>query len=243
MKLEMSGITLREVIKNIKDLVPEVDIKIDKEGLSIITMDPANVAMVIFKLPAKSCMSFEHTEGEDSFGINLSNLSKILKRVKKDDMIKLITTDTKMSLKIGTARAFTIPKIDIEESAQKIPNLKLTSYINLDRKELLDAVEDVNIVANSSVFILTKDTFTVEGEENLMKAKIDFSNLDISIPEDETKIKVKFAIEYLKKMLSAPCEKVKVELGNDKPLMLTFINDAYDLAYMLAPRVSDQDDD
>ena len=41
---------LRESISIISDLVNETRIKITKEGLELVAMDPANVAMVVFKL-------------------------------------------------------------------------------------------------------------------------------------------------------------------------------------------------
>ena len=40
-----------EIIGIIYELVLEVRLKVSKEGLSIIAIDPANVAMVSFKLP------------------------------------------------------------------------------------------------------------------------------------------------------------------------------------------------
>ena len=49
-KLENPTI-LSKVIDIISELVTEVRIKINEFGMSIIAMDPANVAMVGFKLP------------------------------------------------------------------------------------------------------------------------------------------------------------------------------------------------
>ena len=45
-----------EIISIISELVLEVRLKVSKEGLRIIAIDPANVAMVGFKLP-KSAFS------------------------------------------------------------------------------------------------------------------------------------------------------------------------------------------
>lgn len=241
MKLSIDGITLKEVIKNMKDLINEVDMKIDNDGLSIITMDPANVAMVIFKLPAKSCIEFVHTDGEDSFGIDLTNFSKLLKRTKKDDILILETTDAKMKMKIGTGRTFTMPKIEIEDSVQKIPELKYLSSVTLDRKDLLDAVGDVNIVADSTLFTLSKDSLTLSGEGELMSAKNELSKIEIEYKDEKETLKSKYAIEYLQKMLTAPAEKVKIETGNEYPIRITFKNDIYDLMYICAPRIDSDD--
>ena len=76
-KLENPGL-LSRVVEIISELVIEVKIKVDEEGLSITAMDPANVAMVKFVLPKRSFSLFE-TEKE-VLGINLDNLKRILKR-------------------------------------------------------------------------------------------------------------------------------------------------------------------
>lgn len=242
MKLIIDGITLKEVIKNMKDIVNEVDMLIDKEGVSIITMDPANVAMVIFKLPAKSCIEFEHTENETGFGLNLTNLSKILKRTTKGDLLTLETTDAKMSIKLNSNRAFTIPKIDIEENKQEIPKITYLSHTLLDRKDLLGAVEDVNLVSDAVMFTLTKDNLTLSGEGGLMSAKTRITNVDTEYKDEKENLKSKYSIEYISKMLTAPSDKVKVELNNESPVRLTFKNELYDLMYLLAPQVSDDDE-
>ena len=43
-----------EIISIISDMVLEVRLKVNKEGMSILAIDPANVAMISFKLPASA---------------------------------------------------------------------------------------------------------------------------------------------------------------------------------------------
>ena len=45
---------LRESVTIISDLVNEATFKIDSNGMEMVAMDPANVAMVIFKLLSSS---------------------------------------------------------------------------------------------------------------------------------------------------------------------------------------------
>ncbi len=70
---------LSKAIDLISELVTEVRIKITDVGLSIVAMDPANVAMVGFWLPKTVFSRFE--TGEEVLGVSLDNLKRILKRL------------------------------------------------------------------------------------------------------------------------------------------------------------------
>jgi proliferating cell nuclear antigen len=67
-----------KAIDVISELVTEVKIKFSEYGMSITAIDPANVAMVRFKIPKSSFSQFE--VDNDVLGINLDNLKKVLRR-------------------------------------------------------------------------------------------------------------------------------------------------------------------
>ncbi len=60
-KLENPAL-LSKAIDIVSELVTEVRIKVNECGMSIIAMDPANVAMVGFKLPKSSFSQFETSD-------------------------------------------------------------------------------------------------------------------------------------------------------------------------------------
>jgi len=64
---------LKESISIISELVNEGRFKITPSAVELVAMDPANVAMVIFKL-LSSCFSEYNVEKEIELGINLNNL-------------------------------------------------------------------------------------------------------------------------------------------------------------------------
>ena len=72
---------LKESISIISELVNEARLKIGKDGIELVAMDPANVAMVIFKLLSSSFTEY-HVKEDTQMAINLQNLKQILKRIK-----------------------------------------------------------------------------------------------------------------------------------------------------------------
>ncbi len=115
---------LKDSISIIADLVTEAKIKINKNSLELVAMDPANVAMVIYKLLSSAFTEYTIDE-ETEIGINLSNLKQILRRVSSNETLTLEVNENKLNIKIqgNATRTFSIPLLDMEERNQKVPDL------------------------------------------------------------------------------------------------------------------------
>ncbi|MEK6817078.1 MAG: hypothetical protein AABY09_05665, partial [Nanoarchaeota archaeon] len=77
---------LKESVNIISELVNEVTLKVDTSKIELVAMDPANVAMVDFKLLSTAFAEYDVKE-ELSLGVSLDNLKAILRRAKPTDSI------------------------------------------------------------------------------------------------------------------------------------------------------------
>lgn len=245
MKLVLADATyLKDSVTVISDLVNEARFKITKEGVELIAMDPANVAMVIFKLLSSCFVEYDVPENKE-IALNLANLKQILKRANASDILSLELVENsklKLQLKSDTVRTFSIPLIDVEEREQRIPNLQFPISIALPSSSLTNVVDDVSIVAESVSFSVDNDKFIVSAEGDLSKANIEISGSDETSIKSETKanVKSKYSIEYLKKMVQAGklADKVSVFFSQDYPLKLEYkVIDKLLISFILAPRV------
>jgi len=245
MKLVLSDATyFKDSVTVISELVHEARFKINKDGLELVAMDPANVAMVIFKL-LSSCFTEYQVDKDTEIAINLANLKQILKRAKANDVLSLeVTSDNKLKvqLKSGSVRTFSIPIIDIEEREQRIPNLSFPLVVTTRSSILNDAIDDADIVAEAVTLAVDSDRLTVSAEGDLSKANIEIESDDETkiTTEIKAKIKSKYSIEYLKKMLQAGklSEFVSIYFNQDYPLKLEYkVIDKLSLSFILAPRV------
>ncbi|MBI5072476.1 proliferating cell nuclear antigen (pcna) [Candidatus Woesearchaeota archaeon] len=236
---------LKESISIISELVTEAKFKITKTGIELVAMDPANVAMVIFKLLASSFVEYE-VESEVRLSLNLNNLKQVLRRAKPNDMITLEVEDNKLNvtLKSKTKRTFSLPIIEMDEREQKIPDLSFPMTITTNSDQLVEAIEDVDIIGESVSFIGERDKFIISAEGDMSKAHIE-------IPADETttivakadKVKAKYSVEYLKKMMAAGklVPIVAIQFNKDYPLKLEYKTvDRLMLSFILAPRVENE---
>jgi proliferating cell nuclear antigen len=231
----------KESISIISELVVEVNFKITPDWIEMIAMDPANVAMVVFKLMGSTFTEYDVKEPV-TLGINLNNLKQVIKRAKSNDQITLETDANKLKItfKGTTTRTFHLPLLPPEESDKKEPTLSFKTTITTDSSILCDAIDDADIVAESVTFLADSEGFSVQAVGDSNKVNIDIDpakGTDISSTE---KSKAKYSIEYLKKMISGSkiSGKVKIQFSKDYPLKLEFVEkDSVQLVFILAPRV------
>ncbi|MFH1438942.1 MAG: proliferating cell nuclear antigen (pcna) [Candidatus Woesearchaeota archaeon] len=234
---------LKDSVSIISELVNEARFKITKNAIELIAMDPANVAMVVFKLLSSTFVEYDVKE-DTELGINLSNLKQVLRRIKPNDMLSLEITENKLKILLeGTSkRSFSLPIIELEEREQKVPDLNFPITIIAPSSLLNDAVEDVDIIGESVSFSVENNKLTISAESDLSEANIAIQEgEDVKIITDSSdKIKAKYSIEYLKKMISASklVPNVKINFNKDYPLKLEYkAVDKIMLSFILAPRV------
>ena len=233
---------LKESIAIISELVNEATFKVNAQGIELVAMDPANVAMVIFKLLPSSFVEYQVDKPQD-IAINLGNLKQVLRRAKPNDAITLELDENKLkiTLKSSTTRTFSLPIIDLEEREQRVPELSFAAIVKTASTVLNEAIEDVDIVAESVSFIAEKGKFMVQAEGDLRKAHIEIAEgngTNIDVKGD--RVRSKYSIEYLKKMINGGklVDEGTIHLNKDYPLRLDYRTvDKVSLSFILAPRV------
>jgi len=234
---------LKDSISIISELVNEGTFKITPDAVELVAMDPANVAMIDFKL-LSSCFTEYDVKEETKISVNLGNLKQILRRANPSDILNLELKDNKLNvqLKGSSTRTFSLPIIDLEEREQKVPNLEFPITINTTAETLNEAIEDVDIVADSVSFMAEPEKLTIQAEGDLSHAHIEILKGDITEIKTtgSSKVKAKYSIEYLKKMMNGSklSDKVSIQFNKDYPLRLSFVEqDKVALSFVLAPRV------
>jgi len=236
---------LKESINIISELVTEVTLKIDKDKIEIIAIDPSLVAMIDFKLLSSAFLEYTVPKPEE-LAINLDYLRQILKRSKPQDTVTLTLDEEKNRLQVllkgEHRRTFNIPLISIEENEQKIPDLQFGTKVTLPSQRFDDAIEDMGIIAESLSLHSYPDKFVVQSESNLKEGKVEIqASEDVNIVLDGDMLMSKYSIEYLKKISKASklSDHVTLEFGEDYPLKAQYtLLDKLRLSFILAPRVS-----
>ncbi len=233
----------KDCISIVADLVSEARLRFTQDMMEMVAMDPANVAMVIYKLFSSSFTEYEFKEDME-VGINLSNLKQVLRRVGTSDSLEVEITESKFNIKIvGTStRTFSLPVLDMDERQQKIPELNFPVKVTTSTSIIADAIDDADIVGESVAFLADSNKVTIAAEGDLSKVKVEITkdeNTEIT-SESENPVKAKYSIEYLKKMVqgSKISSRASMFFNTDYPLKMEFVEvDKVYLGFILAPRV------
>lgn len=235
---------LRDSISVISELVNEVNIKFDKDGIEIIAMDPANVSMIVFRLLSSAFSEYDIKRGH-SIKVNLENLKQVLKRARPDDNIILDLDEDLNKLNIslvgGGNRNFSLSLLDPGENEHKVPDLKFTARVSTNSLNFSELIEDMGIVGESVNFEVKEGKLLVHSDGNFSSGKAEM------ISSGDTKIegvgKARYSLEYLKKIIkgSKLADVMSIEFAKDYPLKVEFkVLDKLRLATILAPRVANE---
>jgi proliferating cell nuclear antigen len=228
---------LADAIGIISELVNEVKIKLLEEGMSIIAVDPANVAMVIFKLPRTSFSEYE--AGNEVWGINLDDLKRILKRASLSSSIVIEQEDNQLNISIfdKVKRNFILSLTNIDTEDKDEPSLNFGCNVELNSEIFAQSIEDCTVVSDSCALIAGENFFIIEASGSINSFRAEISS-------DETNSiqgigKSKYSLEYMSKFIKAQkiSPKVKISFSDDYPLRLDFAGEKMGIGFILAPRV------
>lgn len=234
---------LKDSISIISELVNEARFRISSDAMELIAMDPANVAMVIFKLLSSAFVEYS-VKGTTELSINLDNLKKILRRASPTDTLVLEQDKAKLKIQLKgkSTRTFSLPILEMEEKEHKVPELSFPVSVNLTTDILEQSIDDVDIVAESVSLEADPAVFVISAEGDLSHAKIEIkAGEDVQIKStSKAKVKARYSIEYLKKIVKGGklATNATISFNKDYPLKVDYkVIDKLLLSFILAPRV------
>ncbi len=234
---------LADIISIISELVTEVRLKVTKEGgMSITAIDPANVAMVQFKMPRDLFSQYE-IDKDEVLGVNLENLKAVLRRCKLGSSLTLSKEENRLKLAINDKikRDFTLSLINIEGEEKDLPSWEFKSVVKMDSEAFTEFIEDCGIVSDACTFSAEPTKFIVEAKGALNSTRAEFSSDEIEIYSDYST--ARFSLEYLAKFAKGAkiSSRVSLNFSDNHPIRIDFPTGNILLSFILAPRIEQED--
>lgn len=230
-----------DLITIISELVTEVKLKVNNDGFNLTAIDPANVAMVHFKMPASLFSQFELAK-EEVLGLNLENLKAVLRRCKPGSSLILEKEDNVLKLGIHdrVKRDFSLALLDIDAEEKEMPQWEFKSVVKMDAESFAEVVEDCLIVSDACTFIAEPSKFTIEAS-GLNSARAEFSGDEVEIYSVASK--ARFSLEYLNKFVKGAkiSSRVTLSFSENHPMRIDFPTGNVMLSFVLAPRIEQED--
>lgn len=236
---------LKNTIPIISEIIDEGIFRVDQNGISLLSPDRAMVAVVSLKILSTAFDEYDAPQ-EEFLGLNLANISAVLKRIKTGDKLVMETVENdnklKMTIKGNGIRTFEIPLLDVKTEKPPIDKLNFTGRMEIESNLIEEGISDADIIGDSVVFEANGDIFRMYAKSDISSVQMEVNKNDKGVLDlkAEGSIRAQYPLEYLKKIIKAGkiSQQMTLEFGTDYPVKMGFKSvDKMELSIVLAPRV------
>ena len=234
---------VKSIFEVLKDILNDVNIYFQPDGMYIVTLDTARTSLVDMYLAADNFEEY-FCEQEIIAGINISNTFKLLKTITNNDVLKIeINSKEHMDIEIiseskKTNTHFQLKLLDINESRIEVPSVTMTSNTILPSADFQRLCRDMSNIG-------TDIEITRSGCDFKLKCEGDFASQEtcIQCPEESPEISGLYSLRYLNIFTKATsmCASVQImqEEGNRFLILKYNVANLGELKFYLATKVSE----
>ncbi|CAH1793331.1 unnamed protein product [Owenia fusiformis] len=249
------GAVLKKVLESVKDLLTEGIWDCQGTGMSLQAMDASHVALVALKLQSDGFDTYR-CDRNQSMGISLTNMSKILKCAGNDDGITIKAVDNSDTVSFmfespnqEKVSDYELKLLNIDQEHLGIPETDYCAVIKMPSGEFQRICRDLSQIGESVVIACTKEgvKFSSTGDMGtgniklVQSANVDKEEESVQIEMQEP-VTLTFALRYLNFFTKATplSSVVSLSMSADVPLAVEYkIADLGYVRYYLAPKVED----
>ena len=253
----VQGSLFKKVLDAIKDLVTEANWDCSAKGMSMQAMDSAHVSLCFIDLDATGFDPYR-CDRNLTLGLNINNLSKIMKCAANDDIVTIQAEDNADALKLifespnqEKVSDYSMLLMNIDSEHLGIPETEYAAIIKMPSSELQRICRDLSQIGDSVTITCTKEgvRFSCSGElgsGNItlkQNSNVDNEDEQVSIELHEA-CNLTFASRYLNFFTKATplSNTVTLSLKSDVPLVVEYkVGDIGSIRFYLAPKIDDEE--
>ena len=234
----------KSIFEVLKDILNDVNIIFDKDGMKILTLDTARVALIDLTLSGENFESYE-CQYETSIGINMANIFKLLKIIGNNDTLEMsVDSGDVLRIKVentekSSSTTFDLKLLDINDDRIEMPNITIESITTLSSMDFQRLCRDMGNISNEVMIRRNDNQFVISCEG-------DFANQSTTIEcieKCEYDISGVYSLKYLNVFTKATSMSSKMQLRlNSASNFLVLHYNVANLGYMefyLAPKSQD----
>lgn len=239
-----SNFSLRALLETLQNLVSQINLQVQEDGIEIRAMDTSQVALFHLKWNA-----FEHyrVDHPQTFGLHIPKALSILKFMSAKDRLILTAEDQTDTLSFlfqndqqNIYAKFGLKLLQIESELLHIPESSYDSKIQVDVSEFQHLCETIQAyskttelqTSSSSMHCMTKGE-----DDDFISANIQLVKIQPLQSSSSSTIRVntKYLAQFVK--ISSMASSLIVWVSNDQPLVLEYKLKGGHLTFYLAPQI------
>lgn len=249
----------RKTLEALKEIVEEVNIEFNDDGLYVQAMDSSHCSLVSLNFENQGFDTYRCGE-KTTIGLNLAALLKIIKCGDSNDQLHIEKDPNEALLKIkfessdgGRRQEFSLNLITLEDESLNIPESEPEAKVEMTCgcfqkicRDMAQFGETIKIKVNEDNIIFQVVGTSTQAVTSFGSNSAANSDDSVSISCTES-LELSFNIKFLNTFAKAApvAEKVTLSLSEKSPLLVTFDlpDDIGSIKYYLAPKVDENDDD
>jgi proliferating cell nuclear antigen len=247
--------SIKTLVEGLKDLIKDVHLYFNDEGIQIITVDGQLVAIIHVKLIASRFEVF-HCKSPISIAINIKSLHTLLRTISNNDVIAMYIdrdNETKLHIVIENAEKnfrdiSSLKLLDINDSRYVIPNMEFDFVIKMPSSDFQRMCKDLGNIADTVVIKNEDDKFIMEVDGDIGSKRIvigEKTENGIKFKKNsEHNVSGEFDLRYLQLFNKNAnlCASIEIFLKKDNPLIIIFnVASLGSLKFALAPKTPSTD--
>jgi len=252
----VQGSLLKKVLESIKDLVTDANFDCSNNGFALQAMDSSHVSLVALLLRSDG---FEHyrCDRNMTMGMNLSNMSKMLKCAGNDDIITMKADDTGDVVTFmfespdqDKISDFELKLMDIDSEHLGIPDTEYAATVKMPSAEFQRICRDLSSIGDTVTISVSKDGVKFSTVGDIGQANITCRQNNSVDKDEQTIIDIQepvtltFALRYLNSFTKATplAPMVQLQMSKELPVVVQYlIADMGYVRYYLAPKIEDEE--
>jgi len=243
--------SIKILVESLKEVLTDINLYFDNNGLKIMTMDNARVALVYVRL-IKDNFEEYHCRNKVMCGINMIYLFKLLKTVSNSDVLTIFirsNSTNELGIRIENKEKNTITEsflkmLDISEEKLEIPDIVYDSVISMPSVDLQKYCRDLSVISNKVTIISTESRFILESNGDFASQKIIIGEAQngLIFSKKNQNVSETFDLKYLNSFTKSTnlCSTVEIFLKMEYPLVIEYnVANLGKLQFCLAPKVKE----
>jgi proliferating cell nuclear antigen len=244
--------SIKIMVESLKEVLTDINLYFDTNGLKIMTMDNARVALVYVRL-FKDNFEEYFCDLKIMCGINMIYLFKLLKTVGNNDVLTIFIRNSSLNelgIRIENKEKNTIMEsflkmLDISEEILEIPNIQYDSVISMPSVDLQKYCRDLSVISNQVIISSLDSKFILESNGDFASQKIIIGEAQngLIFSKKNQNVSETFDLKYLNSFTKSTnlCSTVEIFLKNDYPLVIEYnVANLGKLQYCLAPKIKEE---
>lgn len=248
----IQGNAIRTLFEVLKEIVHDVNLRVDPTGIKLLTLDGARCALVYMRLRADAFEEY-HCEGTHVLGINMSSMFKLVKTSGSSDTITMYmdsNTRNELGIKIQNAEKnsvtdFKLKLLDVDDEIINLPDVEFDNIITMPSVYFQRICRDM---LNLGETMLIRST----GNQLVLGCNGDFARQETVIGEADSGMTMKaqsdkiiegrFSLKYLSLFAKASSlsNTTELYLKESFPLIIVYkVASLGELRFCVAPKVDE----